>query len=299
VLQRLDDVRDDFVRWATSDIPRVPTGFSFIDEPTNGGPAPGELLLFIARSGVGKTWWALNVLAANSKTPAIFFSLEMHNRYLLKRLSAIYTNTPTGIIEKQVMADGWSPYLDKTAQDFRKLRFMDVPGIGIGDMMQAGDEYFDEVGTRPKLIIVDFMELVQVFGATDTENVKKLAKSLKDMARSMDAVVLVLHQVSRGVAIKRRNSDVAYTNEGHRPLSKGDAMHGGENNSDYMIGMFRPGLDPEMPPWKRNQPMVKQEIRLQFLKTRGDEDIDPNEHHQYHWDQPTGRITKPDFSIYR
>jgi hypothetical protein len=45
--------------------------------------------------------------------------------------------------------------------------------------------------------------------------------------------------------------------------------------------------------------MVKQEIRLQFLKTRGDEDIDPNEHHQYHWDQPTGRITKPDFSIYR
>lgn len=288
MLQSLNEVRDDLVRWATSDIARVPTGFQWIDDPTGGGPAPGEMVLFIARTGVGKTWWALNVLAANPDTPAIFFSLEMHSRYLLKRLAGVYTNTPTKHIEGALREQGYSQALEKTVEDFPHLQFADIPGIGIPDMIAACETYKEERGVAPKLIVVDYMELVQVFGMSDTENVKKLATSLKDFAREVDAVVIVLHQVSRGDRVKRKGGDASYSNEGHRPLTASDAMYGGEQAADFMFGMFKPSKDPEMPRWERIQ--RRRDLRLQFLKTRGDEEIDPLFQFQHDWDQPTGRI---------
>ncbi len=253
--------------------------------------------MFISRPGVGKTWWGLNVLDANVDTPAIFFSLEMHSRYLLKRLAAIHTNTPTGHIEQSLREGGQSPAVEKTVADFTRLVLGDRPGIGIPDMLAAADDYADEFGVRPKLVIVDYLELVQAFGLSETESVKKLAKSLKDMAREMDAVVVVLHQVARGVSVKRRHSDQAYVDEGHRPLTKGHAMHGGEASADYMIGAFRPAMDPEMP----NPERIRRDndFRLQFLKTRGDYQIDPHNAVQHHWDQPTGRITEIDWSVYK
>ncbi len=253
--------------------------------------------MFISRTGVGKTWWGLNVLAANSDTPAIFFSLEMHSRYLLKRLAAIYTNTPTGRIEQALRQEGYSPAVDQTVEAFPMLALGDRPGVGIPDMMVAADDFAEEYGTRPKLIIVDYLELVQAFGTSEAESVKKLSMGLKNMARELDAVVVVLHQVARGVSVKRRGSDQAYVDEGHRPLTKGHAMHGGEQSADYMIGAFRPSLDPEMPAQDRAR--QDNDFRLQFLKTRGDYQIDPHNAVQHHWDQPTGRITEIDWSIYK
>lgn len=290
----LTDVRQDLVAWATSDIPRVPTGYSFIDGPTQGGPAPGELMLFIARTGVGKTWWALNVLAHNPGTPAIFFQLEMHDRYVLKRLAGVYTGTPTKHIEQSLRTQGWSPAVDKTVEDFPLLEIEDRPGIGIPDMIQSTDDFAERNGVRPKLLVIDFVELVRSYGATETESVKRLMAGLKDLARETDAVVLALHQVARGAAIKRRGSDQAYVDEGHRPLTKGSAMHGGEASADYMIGAFRPALDPEMPTFEREA--RANDFRLQFLKTRGDEEIDTAIAHQHYWDQPTGRILEIDWT---
>lgn len=294
MLQPLSEVRQDLVTWATSDIPRVPTGYRIVDGPTLGGPAPGELMLFIARTGVGKTWWALNVLAHNPHTPAIFFQLEMHSRYLLKRLAGVYTGTPTKHIEMSLKERGYSPAIDKTVEEFPLLEFADRPGIGIPDMIQSCDDYTEKYGSGPRLIVVDFVELVRAYGNTETESVKRLIAGLKDMAREVDSVVLALHQVSRGTAVKRRGSDQAFVDEGHRPLTKASAMHGGEVSADYMVGAFRPGLDPEMPLMERRE--RANDFRLQFLKTRGDEEIDPSNSVQHLWDQPTGRILEIDWN---
>lgn len=267
------------------------------DEPTGGGPAPGEMVLFIARTGVGKTWWGLNVVAANPDTPAIFFSLEMHARYLLKRLSGIHTNTPTGRIEAALMTEGTSAVVDKTVADFPWLQFSDRPGQSIGDMLQATDDYESAMGLRPKLIVVDFLELVQAYGAaTETEGVKKLAKGMKDLAREADAVVVVLHQIKRGEAKKERGQEKAYYDEGYRLLTPSDAMHGGEVSADYMVGAFRPAKDPAMPLHERQR--RARDFRLQFLKTRGDEEIDPYNAVQHDWDARTGRISEIDWTMY-
>ena len=292
MLQSLTEVRDELHAWTSSGIVRVPTGYKLVDRPTLGGPAPGELMLFIARTGVGKTWWALNVLANNPDTPAVFFELEMHARYVLKRLAAVYTGTPTKSIEMSLRNEGYSPAVDKTVETFSKLEIVDQPGLGIPDMVQACKDYAEKHGEAPRLVIVDYVELVRSFGTTETESVKRLMAGLKDMAREVDAVVLALHQAGRGAAIKRRGEEQAYTDEGHRPLSKGSAMHGGEASADYMVGAFRPGLDPSLPHFRRQE--LANDIRLQFLKTRGDEEIDPRPV-QHFWDQPTGRILELDW----
>lgn len=252
-------------------------------------------MLFLARTGVGKTWWALNVVANNPDTPAVFFQLEMHSRYLLKRLAGVYTGTPTKNIEHSLVTDGWSPAIEKTVQDFPKLQFMDQTGIGIPDMLVAVDDYRDTTGEAPKLIVVDFVTLVRAYGLVEGDSTVKLVQGLKDFARESDAVVVALHQVHRGTAVKRRGSDQSYVDEGHRPLTKSSGSYGGEWSPDYMVGAFRPSLDPEMPAYERME--RSNDFRMQFLKTRGDEDIDPYNAVQHHWDQPTGRISEIDWSL--
>lgn len=42
------------IAWASSDHPRIGLGYSMFDAATGGGAAPGELIQFLARSGVGK-----------------------------------------------------------------------------------------------------------------------------------------------------------------------------------------------------------------------------------------------------
>lgn len=296
MLQGLDSVQNDLVRWATSDISRVPTGYQVVDKPTGGGPAPGELLMFIARPGVGKTFWGLNVVANNPTTPALFVSLEMHARYMLKRLAAIHTGTPTAQIEKSLREHGWSAAVDKTVQEFPKLVFWDQPGVGLPELHQMVEDYREERQENPKLVVIDFLELLRSFGATETESVKRMAMELKNFAREEDVVVIILHQVARGTAIKRRGDEQAYVDEGHRPLTKGHAAHGGEYSADYMVGAYRPGLDPTLANIQRE--FVKRDFRLQLLKSRGDEEFNPNQAVQHDWDPATGRISEINYQYY-
>ncbi|HEX7099322.1 MAG TPA: DnaB-like helicase C-terminal domain-containing protein [Acidimicrobiia bacterium] len=296
LIQTLDSVQEDLVRWATTGIPRVPTGYRVVDEPAGGGPAPGELLMFIARPGVGKTFWALNVVAKNPHIPTVMVSLEMHSRYILKRLAAIYTGTPTANIEWKLTTEGHSPAVQQTVEAFPRLVMWDEPGVGVDDLHRILDEYRELKQEDPKLVVIDFLELIRSFGATETESVKRIAMELKDFAREQDAVVMVLHQVSRGVAVKERGAKQAFVDEGHRPLTKGNAAHGGEYSADYMVGAYRPALDPALADFQREG--MKRDFRLQLLKSRGDGEYS-TKGVQHDWDPATGRITELNWDYWR
>src|SRR5579862_7723563 len=91
----LPDVIREAHEWAISPHPRLPTGYPFFDDRTDGGAAPGEVILFTARSSVGKTTFALNVMENLAGTPTAMFSLEMHGRYIAQRLAAMHNLTTT------------------------------------------------------------------------------------------------------------------------------------------------------------------------------------------------------------
>jgi replicative DNA helicase len=227
---------NDFVTWASSDIPRIPTGMPVIDTRIR-GVAPGEMLLFLARSGVGKTWWAVNVVANNHLTPTVFISLEMSARYVAQRLAATYCDVSTRLIEERAALGQRHWALEKIIADFPHLAIVDRPRMTWNDIASVVEEISDVWGTRARLVIVDFLELVG--GAAAVEQVSvvdKLAQQAKDTARKLEVALVVLHQVSRTAG-----------QEGWKPLSMISGRWGGEISADYLVGAYRPALAPEQP----------------------------------------------------
>lgn len=280
MLFSLQDVKADLYQWATSDIVRVPLGFEFFDSRTQGGMAPGEVMIFLARTGVGKTWFLLNVAANNPTTPAVYFSLEMQKRYTMLRLAGMLTNTPTNVVEQQAKT-GHSPCVEEVPARLPHLAVVDEPALGLGDMGELLDEYADEMGRRPRLVLIDYLELIQTYGESQMDSVQGMGRALKNFARENDVALIVLHQVKRGDQ-----------NNGHKPLDLTDGKFGGEESADYVLGMYKPANNPALGQQLREQ--MEDDLRLQFLKTRTGGGIHPDGV-KHTWVPATGRIICPHF----
>ncbi len=278
MLRDLQEVKGELYQWATSDIVRVPTGYSFFDDLTSGGIAPGQVMILLARTGVGKTWWLVNWAVNVPEVPTIIFSLEMHGRYILERISSAYTNTPTTAIEESMREHGESSAVESTTSDFPLLMIADEPDLGLGDMSDKIEEYKTKMGVSPRLILVDYLELIRNYGTNQMDNVQSLGRALKVFAREHDVALCVLHQVKRGEQ-----------NAGHKPLDLTDGKFGGEESADYVLGMYKPSLSPDVS--QETRMLLENDIRLQFLKTRTGGGIHPDGV-KHKWHPDTGRIAE-------
>lgn len=278
MLRDLKQVSDELSQWAVSDHVRIPTGFSFFDDRTNGGIAPGQLMFCLARTGVGKTWLLVNIACNVSSVPTILFSLEMHGRYIMERLASVHTNTPTKTIETELRAGKRSKALDETVRDFPMLMVEDDPDLTVGDMEAVMEKYVETHQQQPRLVLIDYLELIRAFTDSQMAKVQELARALKVFSREHDVAVVVLHQVKRGDA-----------NAGHKPLDLTDGKFGSEESADFVIGMHRPSMNPLITQQMRES--MENDIRLQFLKTRTGGGIHP-EGKQHYWNGETGRISE-------
>lgn len=256
-------VLKEYAVWATSDHPRVGTGFQFFDTRTNGGVASGEVLLLQARSSVGKTTIANNILVNNKHLPSAFMSLEMHGRYIANRIAAISQGTSTKQIEYELKTKQYSSALQRTAEEFPKLAIFDKPAMSLKNMGEAINEAENEFQEHIQLVVIDFLELIGgVPSLSAVEKIDQLARKVKDFAREFDTAVLLLTQVGRGEG-----------GAGHEPLSLTAARYGGETSADYVLGAYRPCLRPGIT--QAEYELEKWQIYFQFLKSRGGSDLHP------------------------
>jgi replicative DNA helicase len=259
----LAEIATDYKRWATDPNPRVPTGYPIMDGRTNGGAAYGEVILFTCRSQVGKTTFALNVINNNVERPAVFFSLEMNGRYLIPRLAAMHTGTPTDQIEREMIDSGSSPAVVKTVNDFRRLSIVDKPAMSLKEMGQAMGEAQERFGQRVQIVVIDFLELMGgVASLSALDKIDGLTRKIKDFSREWDVVTVLLHQVGRGEG-----------DSGDKPLDLTSGRYGGEVSADYVLGAYRPCLRRGI---TQDQYLEERwHFYVQFLKTRGGSEIHP------------------------
>jgi replicative DNA helicase len=185
------------------EIPHILTGFAALDDFL-GGLQRSDLIVLAARPSLGKTSLALNIArnaAINQKACVALCSLEMSRDAVVQRLLA----SESGVDSRKVRLGRFSE------QD--EVKIMEASGI-----LSEAPIYIDDspqlraVDIRSKvrrlhfernidLIIIDYLQLIQGDGKNETrvQEISKITRALKTLARELNVPVLTVSQLSRAV----------------------------------------------------------------------------------------------------
>jgi hypothetical protein len=233
---------------------RIRTGLQPIDLLI-GGPAAGEVCTFLGRSYSGKSIVAQNIMWRNADTPMIFFSLEMHYLLAIQRLYSIWADHPhrevLDAIEKGILP----MQLDDMPAAFEGHLIVDRSGLTAGDMWQYIEDYASYYGRRPAAILVDYLEMVG--GAKSSGEgwigTEKVAQEMKELAKDAEVPVFLIHQANK-------------SQPPWEPPDMDSARGGGFTEADFLIGMWRPHLNPALPDWEKTA--LQDEVYFTVLKNR-------------------------------
>ena len=238
----------------------LPTGFTGVDQII-GGLQPGTLNTLAALTGFGKTAFALNaaVNVIQHAKRVLFFSLEMSRNELIQRVLAM--EVP---IDQMFLRDG-----DVSKFQLKMLKDR-AQGLRACDF-NIDDQTFLLSGIKSKarqmharkpldLLVIDYLQMVQATPdgrakhETRAEEIAKLSREMKRLARELNIPVLVLAQLNRDV-------DKRQTKEPQ--LSDINESGGIARDSDTV--MFIYATEEEME--KRKQ-CVPHEVTLKIAKSR-------------------------------
>ncbi|MCM0599896.1 replicative DNA helicase [Periweissella fabalis] len=179
------------------------SGFHELDALTTGFHG-GELIIIAARPAVGKTAFVLNIaqhVAVHSDEVVAMFELEMSANGLVQRLLAAEgsvnsNHMRTGNMDKQ---EWQSLMMAMESLSHTKLFIDDTPGIKISEIRAKLRRLEKEQG-KVGLVIIDYLQLIESNNHENRQQeVSDISRSLKKLAKELDAPVIALSQLSRGV----------------------------------------------------------------------------------------------------
>jgi replicative DNA helicase len=180
----------------------VDTGYVELDK-LMGGLHNSELIILAARPSMGKTAFAMNIaenVAVEQEVPTLFVSLEMSSVELADRLLC-----SVGRINSHRLRNGTLPNQDRRRLvevagriSQAKLFVDDSPSRTVTEIAAAARRIKRREG-RLGLIVIDYLQLIEPDNASDPrqEQVAKIARRLKGLARELEVPVLCLAQVNR------------------------------------------------------------------------------------------------------
>lgn len=196
----LPDVYHALDAKATGDVDGTPTGFVELDRMI-GGLHGSELIILAARPSMGKTALATNIadyVAVERQKPVLFFSLEMSKTEVLIRVINARARIPS-----QQYRYGLS---SKEQENFNSaIKALETAPLYIDDTPAHTVSEIAAIARRTKrknglaLIIVDYLSLIEPDNSKDPrqEQVAKIARRLKGLARNLNVPVLCLAQLNR------------------------------------------------------------------------------------------------------
>ena len=189
---------------------RIKLGFPKLDAML-GGLGPGTLHVLAARPGMGKTALAVNmaVNVAANQNPVVIFSLEMANEEIGKRImSSAMTKPISEIVNSRQLSEADRQQMDNALVKLRDypIYFDDGPDIN-PYTMKAKVQQLVSAGIMPKLIFVDYLQLMSVKGMSGrsrNDEVANISRNLKLLAKEFRIPIIALSQLSRKTEDKGR-----------------------------------------------------------------------------------------------
>jgi len=182
----------------------ISTGISDLDRVLT-GLNPSDLIILAARPSMGKTSFCLNIasnIAFKEKLPIAIFSLEMSKEQITQRIisseaeiSAI--RLKTGDIDK----DQWKRIATTIGKLYDAPIYIDDTSNLTPIEIRAKVRRLKAEHKRLGCVVIDYLQLMET-KASEVNRVQEIAKitrALKGLAREMDVPVIALSQLSRTV----------------------------------------------------------------------------------------------------
>ncbi len=185
----------------------VMTHFRDFDTMT-GGLHNGELVILAARPSMGKTAFAMNIaeqVAMKEQAPTLFVSLEMNSIELVDRLLCSIARVNGSRMRVGTITHEEQQRLIKNAADISvaPLYIDDSPSRTVSEIAAVARRISkmenQKTGKKLGLIVIDYLQLIEPDNSKDQrqEQVAKIARKLKMLAREQNVPVLCLSQLNR------------------------------------------------------------------------------------------------------
>ena len=179
----------------------LPFGFHTLNDRT-GGLHPGDLAIWAARLGQGKTWFLCKVAAENllRGEKVVFVSLEQSTAQIVFRIHTFLARALGYSLRHRDLMQGTNIDLD-----YYRSFLVDLPSKVPGQLVVA-DPTIGAVNPytlaslmdrhNPQLMIVDYLTLMQA-ESDEWQGIAKLSKQTKQVAAQYGVPVLAAAQINR------------------------------------------------------------------------------------------------------
>lgn len=181
----------------------ISTGFKELDRVTS-GLQPGDLIIIAGRPSMGKTAFALNIAQYASKAGSVgIFSLEMPSGQLTQRLLSSKCLIPLKKIRSGSLDDKGIQKLLEGADDLSKRKlFIDDKSTTMAAIRSKAKALKAKEGLD--VLVIDYLQLIEPSGkaATREQEIAKISRELKRLAKGLDVTVIALSQLSRAPELR-------------------------------------------------------------------------------------------------
>lgn len=195
----LVDADDAFSKWmeveGNPNSVRVPLGIPNFDKAIGGGLMPGQVMVILAKTGVGKTLALTNIfynmLAADPKAHILFFSLEQTRNEWFDRAMRIYR------FYRETLGEPKTPM--EEIVEFYRGRFALIDKNRVDEVLfrQAIQEYRETYG-QPTVCGVDYLGYwARAFKGEAYERTTEAIMKMKEIAKDEEMPTISPSQVNR------------------------------------------------------------------------------------------------------
>jgi replicative DNA helicase len=187
------------------DITGLSTGFADLDNMTS-GLQPSDLVIVAGRPSMGKTSFAMNLVenaVLGQDKPILVFSMEMPAEQLVIRmLSSIGRINQTRIRNGKLEQEDW-PKLSTAVNKLKDVRLFidDTPALSPTELRTRARRVARENGGELGMIMVDYMQLMQIAGSSEgrTAEISEISRNLKAIAKEFACPMVALSQLNRSL----------------------------------------------------------------------------------------------------
>jgi len=181
----------------------IATGFTKFDEKTS-GLQNSDLIIIAGRPSMGKTSFAMNLAenaALHNENSVAVFSMEMPGEQLALRMMSSLGRIDSHSLRTGKLDDQDWPRLISSVNMLSKAKLFidDTAALTPTELRARTRRLKREHGLD--LVIVDYLQLMQVGGSTENRatEISEISRSLKALAKELEVPIVALSQLNRSV----------------------------------------------------------------------------------------------------